>query len=38
MNRKWKLITVLLFPGIVLLWMLGWSLYWIGDNEKRKKA
>ena len=38
MNRKWKLITVLLFPSIVLIWMVGWSLYWIGDAQgKRKK-
>jgi hypothetical protein len=23
----------MLFPAILFIWMLGWSLYWIGDNQ-----
>jgi hypothetical protein len=27
----------MLFPAILLIWMLGWSLYWIGDNQTHDK-
>jgi hypothetical protein len=40
--KKRSLALVLLFPAVLLIWMFGWSLYWIGlptktANSKRKK-
>jgi len=32
-----KTIILMLFPAILIIWMLGWSLYWIGDNQTRKQ-
>jgi hypothetical protein len=32
-----KTIILMLFPAILIIWMLGWSLYWIGDNHTRKQ-
>jgi Tfp pilus assembly protein PilO len=28
---------IILFPAILFIWMLGWSLCWIGDNHTRKQ-
>jgi hypothetical protein len=28
-----KTLILMLFPAILFIWMLGWSLYWIGDNQ-----
>ena len=28
-----KTIILMLFPAILFIWMLGWSLYWIGYNQ-----
>ncbi len=28
---------IILFPAILFIWMLGWSLCWIGDNHSRKQ-
>ena len=36
--KKRSLALVLVFPAVLLIWMVGWSLYWIGDAQgKRKK-
>jgi hypothetical protein len=32
-----RITILLLFPIIVLLWIVGWSLYSIGDNQKNRK-
>jgi hypothetical protein len=32
-----KTLILLLFPAILFLWMIGWSLYWIGDNQTTDK-
>jgi hypothetical protein len=32
-----KTIILMFFPAILIIWMLGWSLYWIGDNQTRKQ-
>jgi len=28
--------VVLLLPAVVLLWMIGWALYWIGDVRRKR--
>jgi len=32
-----KTIILMLFAAILIIWMLGWSLYWIGDIQTRKQ-
>jgi hypothetical protein len=32
-----KTLILILFPGILFLWMIGWSLYWIGDSQTTDK-
>lgn len=33
-----RIIVIMLFPVIIFLWLLGWSLYWIADeNRSRRK-
>jgi hypothetical protein len=32
-----KTIILMLFPAILIVWMLGWTLYWIGDNQARNR-
>jgi len=34
MLKRRKLLVIFLLPAIVLLWMVGWTLYWIGENKK----
>jgi len=31
------MITILLFPVIVFLWLVGWSLCWIGDERQSQR-
>jgi hypothetical protein len=28
----------LLFPAVIFLFLIGWSLYWIGLQKRRQKA
>ena len=38
LSLKQKAGLVIVFPVILVIWMVGWSLYWIGDAQgKRKK-
>ena len=35
MRRRHKLTTLLTMPLAVFLWVVGWSLFWIGSRKKR---
>jgi len=37
-SRRHKAIIVLLLPAIIFLWIVGWSLYWIGHQKEPRKA
>jgi len=40
-NNKsvWRIIRIIvLLPVISLIWMIGWTLYWIGDQRVRHSA
>jgi len=35
-RRRNRLVTVLLLPFVGLVWLVGWSLYWIGHLTEGK--
>ena len=35
-NLKYKLLAIVFFPAIVYVFMIGWTLYMIGENQKRE--
>jgi hypothetical protein len=37
-SKRNKAIIVLLLPAIIFLWIIGWSLYWIGHQKEPLKA
>lgn len=38
MPRRHRALSILVMPIGVFLWLIGWSLYWIGhEKESRKK-
>jgi hypothetical protein len=37
-GKRNKAIIVLLLPAIIFLWIIGWSLYWIGHQKEPRKA
>ena len=37
-RRRNKAIVVLLLPAIIFLWIIGWSLYWIGHQKEPRKV
>jgi len=32
-----RILVVMLFPAIVFLWLIGWSLFWIGSQHSQDK-
>jgi hypothetical protein len=34
---KRGIFLVFLFPVVVVLWLVGWSLFWTGSNTRREK-
>lgn len=37
-RKRNKAIIVLLLPAIIFLWIIGWSLYWIGHQKEPRQA
>jgi flagellar basal body-associated protein FliL len=37
-RKRSKALILLLLPAVVFIWMIGWSLYWIGHQKERQKA
>jgi len=37
-RKRNRAIIVLLLPAIIFLWIVGWSLYWIGHQKEPRKA
>jgi preprotein translocase subunit YajC len=37
-KKRSKAVIVLLLPVVVILWIFGWSLYWIGRQRECRKA
>ncbi len=37
-RKRNKAIIVLLLPAIIFVWIVGWSLYWIGHQKESRKA
>ena len=35
-RRRNRLIVALLMPAVIFLWVVGWSLYWIGHQRDDK--
>jgi hypothetical protein len=33
-RKRNRIIVALLFPALVLVWLVGWSLYWIGRKKE----
>ena len=36
-GKRNKAIIALLLPAIIFLWIVGWSLYWIGYQKEPQK-
>jgi lipopolysaccharide export system protein LptC len=37
-HKRNRAITALLFPAVIFLFLIGWSLYWIGLQKQQHKA
>ena len=37
-RKRNKAIIALFLPVIIFLWMIGWSLYWIGSQKQPRKT
>jgi hypothetical protein len=37
LQKRNRAIVALLLPAIVFLWIIGWSLYWIGHQQDKKQ-
>lgn len=37
-RKRNKAVIFLLLPAIIFLWIIGWSLYWIGHQKEPRKA
>lgn len=35
-RKRNKLVVALLLPALVLIWLVGWSLYWVGHQKEAK--
>lgn len=33
-----RILVVMLFPVIIFLWLMGWSLFWIGSQRSQNKS
>jgi len=33
-----RVVVIILLPVIILLWIIGWSLFWIGSQNKPQKT
>ena len=33
-RKRRKAFTLILLPAVVFIWLIGWSLYWIGLKRK----
>ena len=36
-RKRSRLVVALLLPALVLVWLVGWSMYWLGHQRKDKK-
>ena len=36
LRKQSRIVTALILPLIVLIWVFGWTLYWIGNQRKEK--
>jgi hypothetical protein len=34
-RKRNKLVTLLLLPALAMIWVVGWSLYWIGSRQAK---
>jgi Tfp pilus assembly protein PilO len=37
LQKRNRALVALLLPAIIFLWIVGWSLYWIGHQQERKQ-
>ena len=37
MHKRNRAVQLLLLPPVLFMWIVGWSLYWIGSNKKPTK-
>lgn len=35
-HKRNRLLVVLMLPAIALIWLVGWSLYWLGRQKDQK--
>ena len=35
--KRNNIMTLLLLPVVIFIFLLGWSMYWIGDQKRPKK-
>jgi len=33
-----RVVVIILLPVIILLWIIGWTLFWIGSQNRPKKT
>ncbi|MEM2108062.1 MAG: hypothetical protein QXL10_02110 [Candidatus Bathyarchaeia archaeon] len=36
-HKRSKALILLLLPALIFLWIIGWSLYWIGHQKEHRK-
>lgn len=38
MKKRRRLVVLLLLPAVIFMWIVGWSLYWIGGKKEVGKG
>ncbi len=36
-HRRNRAVTLLFLPVLVVVWLVGWSLYWVGGRKDRER-
>ncbi len=36
-HKRNRLLVILALPALALIWLVGWSLYWVGRNSDNKR-
>jgi len=36
-RKRNSILTLFLLPGLIFIFLMGWSMYWIGDQKRPEK-
>ena len=36
-KKRNRAVSLLIMPGLILMWFVGWSFYWIGSQRRKHR-